>query len=75
MYTITLYKNRQMRILKSFLDSTGNQKEIVQIVQGPRLQNSFAVPNWQCRDDCNLMHHFFVEPHLQCQYSKLALPT
>ena len=33
MYTITLYKNRQMSILKSFLDSTGNQKEVVQVVQ------------------------------------------
>ena len=33
MYTITLYKNRQMSILKSFLDSAGNQKEIVQVTQ------------------------------------------
>ena len=33
MYSITLYKNRQMSILKSFLDSNGNQKELVQVVQ------------------------------------------
>ena len=33
MYTITLYKNRQMSILKSFTDSNGDQKEIAQVVQ------------------------------------------
>lgn len=38
MYTITLYKNRQITILKSFLDSSGEQREIVQIVQ---LSDSF----------------------------------